>query len=375
MVKRSFAPLALGVALLLLASCQNSTNPSAGPVTVDHNDADVSGVYCSSTTKIVASDNDLSTTLSAVGSLATSFKPTPTGSKALKARLLARGASGGFDFSDYSDEYVTVSGFKDLALKNGFKGTVKAVGEHEITFSDSPATAGYKFSASATLDHDLYCILADINGDGTKEQVPALIGYIAAIESKSLPDNTVLLNNNKASLSFSGTGMAYIRGVTGKVYIDDSSSANLTLNKASVTVKKLDASVGVTGASYIYHQGNPTDSLSGSLAASEGTDIELAFVLSSDSDKVKGGKIYIDIMSDLSVSFTAQEALDLYDKVANMTSESAIQTAVTDFLTAHGLSYDKASVTVSVKDNNNTVQYSKTFKGSEFVSFIPGTSS
>lgn len=372
MVKRSFAPLLLGAALLLV-SCPNPNGSSPEPPIVDNNDADISGVRCSSTTKIVASDEDLSTALSSLSSIMTAFKATPKGSKALKARMLARASSGGFDFSDYADEYVTVTGLHDLAYKNGFKGTVKAEGAKDITFTDSSATAGYKFSASATLDHDL-ALVEKTNSDGTKVQVPELFFDIMSIKQGSLADCTVVLNNNKANLSFSGTGMGYIRGVTGTVKAGDGSIASLTLNKASVTVKKLEASAGVTGASYTYHKGNPTESLSGTLAAHEGTDIELAFVLSSNSDKVKGGKIYIDILSDQSLSFTASGLLTFYESVAD-SSESEIQAKITAFLKDHGLSFDKDSVTVSVKDNNNLVQYSKTFKGSELVSFVPGSSS
>jgi hypothetical protein len=206
------------------------------------------------------------------------------------------------------------------------------------------------------------------------EKVPSLILNIGVLVSGEPPSSPiVILKNNNVNLSFSGTGMGYIRGVTGTVKASDGSSANLTLNKASVTVKKLEASVGATNVSFTYAKAPADSSLSGSLAAHEGTEIELAFVLSSNSDKVKGGKIYIDILSDQSVSFTASNVLALYESVVDSGKISVDD--ITTFLKSHGLSVDKDSVTVSVKDNNNAVQYSKTFKGSELVSFVPGSSS
>jgi len=365
-MKKSLFPVSiLASAFLLLAACPNTNNTVEA---VSDDNPDISNTSCSSSTQIVSTDAEFASSMKLAFSMAGAFDGEPAGVKGIKARAIAGFARGVYD---YSDEYVTVSGLDKLILKNGFRGDVSANGTHAITFTNSSATAGYAFSATGTATHDLTLAPYDINHDGTKENVPEIISIVASTTPPA--DGTKILVNKNASVSCSGSGSAYIRGVTGTVTASDGTSPSLTLNKAGLTISKLSASAAVKDASWTYNSKMSASDFGGTLTLSSASTIELDFVLSSSSASVKGGKVYLSISFDKSTTLNIADLYQLYYDIGiagAAKDQEAVTLVITTFMTKNNLSADGVSIKATVKNNANVDGYTKTFTGTEFVKLI-----
>lgn len=338
----------LGIAALAISVM--TACPSQAPSASDADDTDpqlsgISDVSYSSSTTCISSDAQFAKTMKALAGGLSLSNPGFSASKSLKRSL----------DGSYSNDYVTFSGL-DAFLSGGCKGTVTARGSKTFSSTTTSATAGYSFSASGTLSHDLALDESyDVDGDGTAESIPTLLYDNITNTQPTSP----FLSNNTLALSLSLSGSANVANVSGTATASDNSTATLTVNKAIYSIDGLSLALGLNKASL--SSGSGEFAGSGTFTLDAGGTIGVRCVLSSNNSSVPGGKLLVTSSFKKAVSLKVADIASLVNVLSGTSSDSDKQSSVQTFIANNGLASADVSLDITVWNNSNAQVYSKNY--------------
>lgn len=371
MIFKRVSVLMLACCSLLIISCPSPTSnaPSSPEVT---GVSAVSDTSTSTSTTVGSTEADFFKMVGAaipalegVSLSSSDSAELTTSAKELVARVAFAGAplesrnalaAKGLTLGEVSGKMLSV---KALSSARDFSAGISVAGSDDLSLGSSSGstspTGSYSFSANLTGSNDL-----------TSSQLITLVKFMD--DSSGFADGTVLLNGNSATLGLSATASVVIQNASAAEAVG-SDEVDVTLNKIALTVNKLEATVSGTNLNYTYYSDSSStpSTYSGDLTFAAGANINLAFVLSSSSSTLKGGKASITLTFDKSFSTDIDELGALLATLNDdsLSSDEKLP-AFENFLLTKGLSTDDVVISVGVWNNGNEQTFSKTYNVASF---------